>query len=146
MRILELNNLLGKDEPDATFHDAIVESIFFDAISLSVKFEMHIPIRYEAGKPQYKIGILVFEQVHLFAMEPQSPLFESDRVPGLWLTSDGAVDTLSTDKLSIPALTEPLPNDSFFHYLYFSDTNSFAFVAASMASFSWSFGGHVNAV
>jgi hypothetical protein len=56
---------------------------------------------------------------------------------GLWLTSDGPVQSLPPKRYSIPTLSEPLPEDAFFHYLYFSDTNSFIFIAALDVKFAW---------
>ncbi len=138
MQTLVLDSLFGPTNEDATFHDATVREIAFNVSALLLTLRLDVFMGQTEASVVYREGVLTFRRVHFLALEPQLSPFRSKAPPGLWLTADGPVSGLPKDRYAPPSPPHQLPADAFFHYLYFSDTNSFLWVAASEAAFVWS--------
>ena len=135
--MIALDDLLQAKHPGASFHDASVEGYYFDARSRSLEFYLQVAFYAPAGgKPTYVPGVLTFSEVLSFHVEAPGDR-STPRSDGLWLTSQGPVGSLVRDKCAASALPDPLPDRTFHHYLYFSDVNSFMFIAALDAEFAW---------
>ena len=138
MQTLVLDSLFGPANEDATFHDAEVRQIAFNVSGLSLTLRLDVFMGQTETSVIYREGVLTFRRVHFLALDPQLSAFRSKAPIGLWLTADGPVSELPKDRYAPPLPPQPLPAEAFFHYLYFSDTNSFLWVAASEAAFTWS--------
>lgn len=136
MRSIALDDLLQEQHPGASFHDASVEGYYFDARSQSLELYVQIALYGPTGgKPHHLPGVLAFSEVLSFHVEAPGN-GRSQRSDGLWLTSEGPVASLPPESGAAPALPDA-PAHAFHHYLYFSDVNSFMFIAAMEAEFAW---------
>jgi len=137
MRTFALDDLLKGEDPEATFHDALVEGYCFDARARSVEFRVQVSLYATTREPRYRLGVLRFSEVLSFHVEPPSASLSAPPSNGLWLTADGPVQSLSRERGAPPEPPGALPDGAFHHYLYFSDMNSFMFVVASGIEFAW---------
>ena len=137
MRV-ELDSLLGQQEPSASFHDASLVSlqIAYKAATLIAEFSLFTNGPTDAGNRSHerrRPGRLRLGGLLHWSLEPFA---EGGPLKGPhWLASDGLLDTAPTKTgLAIAAsLTEPC----FAWYLYFSDLNTFAYCASHRADFEW---------
>ncbi|UPT73175.1 MAG: hypothetical protein M0D55_14945 [Elusimicrobiota bacterium] len=137
--IKTLESLLGENAPGATFHDS-------GLLSLSIDYDKNILIAdfdLCAGDPdgkdrnereRYVPGRLRIEGLDFWFMEP--PSAPADRWHACpWLTADGPLSECTTPgaKLLMPRAE----GKGFAWYFYFSDLNTFAYVAGDRVSFEW---------
>lgn len=137
MSSIDLDKFLGSEHPDASFHDALVEGYYFDARARSLALYVQVNLYEAPGEPRYQPGVLTFSEVLSFELEAPSSSYSRPPSSGLRLTSDGSVESLPGERKMAPPMPEALAERAFHHYLYFSDVNSFMFVAALRAEFAW---------
>jgi hypothetical protein len=136
MRTLDLDVLLGEKHEHATFHDSELESYSIDFLSSTVRLAFRIPCGFEANRElSYQRGILEFEEICFYFVEPAIYNKAANDTSTLWITSDGSLPDSGVDiDVQLPS---DLPEDAFAHYFYSSTTNSFIVVAAKRAVFYW---------
>jgi hypothetical protein len=135
---VEFDSLLGKQEPTGSFHDALLISVEVDYAMSSLVAEFSIlvgdPVAAdEAARERRRRGRLRLSGLLHWSLEP-SAAAASPKGP-LWLTSDGRLDQAPTE-VGL-AISTALPADCIAWYLYFSDIDAFAYVAAKSAEFEW---------
>jgi len=137
MRSIALDDLLQREHPGASFHDASIEGYYFDARSRSLELYVQVAFYGPAGgKPRHVPGVLTFSGVFSFHVEAPGSGGSTQLSDGLWLTAEGPVESLPEKDRTVPALLSA-PARAFHHYLYFSDLNAFMFIAALDAEFAW---------
>jgi hypothetical protein len=131
-----LDELLGRDEPHATFHDAELLSVSIDheANTLVAMWRLCVgdPSASETvARERTRDGTLILEGLAFLVAEPPSEVH-----PGPpWLTADGPIgDSANANGRD---LAQFVPAGGVGWYLYFSDSNSFAYWAARSARFQW---------
>ena len=125
------------EEPNATFHDAIVVELKHDAVGgrafLTADLCVGDPNASTAGeRERRRRGRLTLEGVRLWREERFDSGASSS---GEWLTAEGPLTEATTElsqKLQREFATEP-----YCWYFYFSDTNSFLYWTAHDVSFEW---------
>jgi hypothetical protein len=134
-----LESLLGKDEPSGTFHDSSLLSlnVDYDKKLLSADFDLCVGDPEEKDQPtreRYRPGRLRIEGLEFWFMEPPTtPANKWMACP--WLTDDGPLSTCPTS--TAKALMQRAAGKHFAWYFYFSDLNTFAYVAGDRVSFEW---------
>jgi len=138
-RQIRLDDLLDKSEPSASFHDAAINKITADYENkkLIIEFELCV------GNPNEKTEIEM-ERCRKGHLSVSNLIFWSLELPGnndkdrwapLWLTSDGLIDEVKTDMpKSLNIILEP---DMYAWYFFFSNINSFGYLASREAEFKW---------
>jgi hypothetical protein len=138
-RKIRLDDLLGSEEPHASFHDAVLMHLHIDftAESLLADFQLAVgnpDAVEEAARERSRRGRLSLSGLRFWAIDPPS----DPRVgfsPGPWLTSDGLLEEAPTE--TGRRLASTAGDDAVAWYLYFSDLNAFAYCAAKQAQFEW---------
>lgn len=139
IEIEKLESLLGKDEPNGTFHDSSLLSISIDYDKKLLIANFDICVGNPEGKDRhtrerYRSGRLKIERLAFWFME--APTTPSDKwLDCPWLTADGPLRTCSTPAAKL--LLQRAAVTHFAWYFYFSDLNTFAYVAGDSVSFSW---------
>ena len=139
-KIDNLESLLGKDEPNGTFHDSSLLSISIDYDKKLLIANFDICIGNPEGKNQqalerYRPGSLKIDGLGFWFMD--TPTTTSDKwLACPWLTADGPLSTCSTPAAKL--LLQRAAGKHFAWYFYFSDLNTFAYVAGDSVSFAWS--------
>lgn len=134
-----LDDLLGSDEPSATFHDARLISVAVDYAKreLLAEWELCVGDPDDSDASQHerrRRGQLRLRDLAFWVVEPPACALQSgSRLP--WLTADGPLLAARTETAS--RLAELVPNDCSSLYLFFSDWNAFAYFAAADLSFTW---------
>jgi hypothetical protein len=134
-----LDSLLGPDEPDATFHDAVFSAIHVDYGAARFVARVHLcagspNASDETGRERRREGELVVEGLTLWALEPPQSI-DFDVRDGLWLSADGPL----SESLTAPgkALAQSFASIGLGWFLYFSNMNAYGFVAGECATFRW---------
>jgi hypothetical protein len=65
MRSFELDELLAGEDPEATFHDALVEDLHFDARLRTLTVGVQISMYASTSAPRYRAGSLAFAGVRV---------------------------------------------------------------------------------
>jgi hypothetical protein len=139
-KIEPLDSLLGKDEPKGTFHDSslLSVSVDYDKKLLTADFDICVgdPDRKDQpARERYSRGRLTVKGLGFWFME--APTTPSDKwVACPWLTDDGPLNTCPTAAAKL--LFQRAAGKDFAWYFYFSDLNTFAYVAGDSVSFEWS--------
>jgi hypothetical protein len=136
--MLRLDDLLGPEEPNATFHDAefIDLHINYDDRSAAITallFVGNTDAATEEERERTRIGRLLLTDLIFWAQDPPDAPRAEWRRP--WLTSDGPLNESPTD--AGKRLAAIVPVGAIAWWLYFADTNSFAYCAAQRATFNW---------
>ncbi len=138
-KIENLESFLGKDEPNATFHDSSLLSINIDYDKKLLIANFDIRVGNPEGKDhqtreRYRPGRLKIDGLAFWFME--SPTTPSDKwLACPWLTADGPLSICSTSAAKV--LLKRAAGKHFAWYFYFSDLNTFAYVAGDSVSFAW---------
>jgi hypothetical protein len=139
IKIETLETLLGKDEPNGTFHDSSLLSMSVDYDKKLLIADFDIFVGDPEGKDQqarerYRPGRLGIEGLGFWFMEvPTAPSDKWMACP--WLTEDGPLSTCPTPAAKL--LLQRATGKHFAWYFYFSDLNTFAYVAGDSVSFEW---------
>jgi hypothetical protein len=136
------DRLLVAEEPHGTFHDAMLRclTVNYEEATCVAEFALFVGDP-DAGEPadreRTRIGRLCFRDLLYWVCEPPADL---PMKPGgaAWVTSDGPLSEAPTD--AARKLVLSLPPEAKAWYLYFSDLNAFAYVAALSVEFAWSEG------
>lgn len=133
-----LEKLLDKKYPNASFHDALLNNLILDYLSRNAEFHMELCV----GDPQSKDAderethakkILIFKGFLFCILEAPDPTYNFIEKGGLWITGDGPISKLKS--VEHADLLKRIPKDSFGHYFFNSDWNSFIYIAAQSAVF-----------
>jgi len=134
-----LDNVLGAEEPHGTFHDARLRHVAIDYEEATCAVECELCVgdpdaTSEQGRERTRAGRLVFSGLLFWSCEP--PAQPSTRPSGaLWMTSEGPLREAPTE--AGRNLARSVPSEASAWYLYFSDQNAFAYVAAVGVRFEW---------
>ena len=124
-----IDSFLDKEEPCATFHDALLISLRIDYERREVTTEWNICVGDPAASPgnpeRRRRGRLRLMGVVFWTVEPEGGLL--DGTPP-WLTSDGPLSEAGTP--TALELSKRVPPGATSWYLYFSNWNAFAYCAA----------------
>ena len=131
-----LDTLLGGDEPHATFHDALVESITYDAVTR----EAHVTARLCVGDPsaasnaereRRRRGTLDLRGVSHWRQEYTG----AKPRDGFSLVSEGPLAEAPTEFAK--QLLHEMGGRGIGWYFYFSDSNSYIYWIADGVEFRW---------
>jgi len=125
-----------KDEPHATFHDASLTSVSVDYVKrfFSADFDLCVGDPDDPGmenRERRRKGRVSIEGLIFWVID--APDGKGNPCP--WMTSDGPLSEARTE--TARSLAKKAPEGSVSWYLYFADSNSFAYVAGMKASFKW---------
>lgn len=138
-RIETLDSLLGKDEPNGTFHDSSLLSVTVDYEKKLLTAEFDICVGNPEGKnvqelARYRRGRLRVEGMIFWFMD--TPTAPDDKLMACpWITADGPLNTCSMPAAKL--LLKRATGKHFAWHFYFGDLNTFAYVAGDGASFEW---------
>ena len=123
-----LDDLLGSEEPNGTFHDASLLSVGIDySIRVFVaEFELRVGDPDAPDEPvreRRRAGRLRVEGLRVWAVEPPPGLIEP-LLKCPWLTADGPLADCATEAGKALALS--VGEKGVAWYLYFSNLNAFA--------------------
>jgi hypothetical protein len=132
-----IDSFLDKEEPCATFHDALLISLHIDYERREVSTEWSICVGDPAeseleNRERRRRGRLRLMGVVFWTVEPEGGLLDG-RPP--WLTSDGPLSQAGTP--TAHELSKRVPPEATSWYLYFSNWNAFAYCAAEGGTFEW---------
>lgn len=139
MKIETLDSLIGKDEPDGTFHDSSLLSISVNYDEKILIADFDICVGNPEGKDQqaperYRRGRIRIEGLAFWFID--APTTPSDKWMACpWLTDDGPLSTCSAPAAKL--LLQRAAGKHFAWYFYFSDLNTFAYIAGDSVSFAW---------
>jgi hypothetical protein len=137
--IKALESLIGTDEPCGTFHDSSLLSVNadYDKKLLIADFDICVGDpegKDEKARERYRPGRLRIEGLEFWFMEP--PTTTDDKWNSCpWVTDDGPLSSCPT--ASAKLLMQRAAGKHFAWYFYFSDLNTFAYVAGNRVSFEW---------
>ncbi len=134
-----LDDLLGPDEPHASFHDAALLSLRVDygAQELTAEFNLCVGDPDASGSEEserHRRGRLRIAGLAFWVMEAPDPSAEADFQPP-WLTSDGPLDQCETE--TAKSLIGRIPDEGVAWFLFFNNLNAFAYAGGNTASFQW---------
>jgi hypothetical protein len=134
-----MDSLLDQAEPYATFHDAELceMTIDYKTGTLAAEFELCVGNpdgKTDSERERHRKGILRVSGLVYWAIELPGDKGEGQSRP-LWLTGDGLIAEASTK--TVKELASTLPPETYGWYMYFSNLNAFAYLAAKEAVFEW---------
>ena len=138
MKRNRMDDLLGAEEPFATFHDAYLQKVAVDYSKkeLTMGFDLSVGDPNgitEETRQRYRKGVLKALGLVLWALEaPQKVNLSSGP---LWLTDDGLLEDAPTETAKKLSLT--LRPELTAWYMYFSCMNCFGYLAAEKVVFEW---------
>jgi hypothetical protein len=132
-----LDELLRKEEPHGTFHDANVSAMTYDGhastATLTAAFWVGDPnASQETERERHRVGILRLEGVRVWRHDSAN---NEDDAPGVWLTSEGPLAEAEGDVAA--AIRREFATEPYTWYFFFSDSNSFIYWTARRVSFQW---------
>jgi hypothetical protein len=136
----DLDDLLGADEPHASFHDASLVELHIDYAARTLRALFDLPVgdfdaTDEAARDRRRRGTLKLDGLIFWVQEPPDlPLATVDD-PCPWLVSNGPLRDWPNE--TARSLARRLPADAWAWSLYFSDWNASAHAAARSATFQW---------
>lgn len=134
MKTLDLDELLGNEHEQATFHDAVLEDLSVSYAGRRAEFRFRIPVGLHKGDLAYRRGVLTLSDLQFLIIEPPATPYQDVNPAGAWITSDGPLpDPAVQLSVALPAV----PEDSFIHYFFASDWNSFIVIGGRSAAFAW---------
>jgi len=131
-----LDSLLDEAEKHGTFHDARVVEAQERESCTTIRFSMCVgdpDATCHAERERWRAGTLVLHGVYDRSFDPPNVILGN--AGSTWLTADGPIDQLDSD--AARQFADRTPSDLVRHYMYFSDTNAFMFVACRQMEFSW---------
>jgi hypothetical protein len=131
-----LDQLLTDSEQHGTFHDAILLKSRQTNDCTELHFSLCIgdPDSTELDERELRrSGVLMVYGIHDWQFDPCDATLS--KVGSEWLTDDGPVSELNSD--AAQRFANGVPQHLRCHYLFFSDTNSFLFVACERMEFRW---------
>jgi hypothetical protein len=136
---IRLDDLLDQTEPYATFHDATLHKIKIDYEAHELTAEFKLCVGNPNGKTnmereRHRSGTLKVSGLIFWALEPPDNI-DTKKWGSLWLTGDGLIEEAPTE--TAKKLTSISKPEMYGWYLYFSDINAFAYLAARQATFAW---------
>jgi hypothetical protein len=134
-----LDDLLGSEEPNGTFHDATLLSVSIDYSSrvFVAEFELCVgdpDASDEQVRERRRAGRLRVEGLQVWAVEPPTGMIDAP-LRRLWLTADGPLAECPTEAGKALALS--VGENGAAWYLYFSDLNAFAYLVGERQAFEW---------
>ncbi len=134
-----LDRFLDPEEPHGTFHDAMLRrlTIDYEQASCTAEFELHVGDPSAASKPdreRTRVGRLSFAGLLFWVCEPPGDV-PTEPGGAACLTSDGPLAEAPTE--AAQKLSLRVPPEAKAWYLYFSNTNAFAYIAAASVEFDW---------
>ena len=132
-----LDELLGTEEPHASFHDASLLELPLDyrGRTASVLFDLYIGdpnATDEVERERTRAGLLELKGLIFWVQEPPDP---GERAGCPWLASDGPLQDWPTE--TARTLAGQVPSEAWAWGLYFSDWNAPAYCAARNVVFRW---------
>ncbi len=127
-----LDDILDSCEPHGTFHDAFLVETKRIGDTTELRFSLCVgnpAATTEDDRERRRLGVLTFHGIHEWIFDPR------DTKLGSWLTADGSIADLDSDESR--RFLENLSPNLLEHYMYFSDTNAFLFVACGKIEFHW---------
>lgn len=130
-----LDSLLGDDESFSSFHDASLLRVTVDYERGTWAGTFEVVVEGPGSAPsdervRRRRCELELRGLKLWVVEPGLALGG-----GLWLTADGALSESPTE--AGRAFAQRVSSVPFAWFLYFSDTNTFAYLAGQEASCRW---------
>jgi hypothetical protein len=138
MKKINLDNLLDETYEFADFHDSTITKIELDYVARNAKFTFELNvgnIEIESEREKRASGVLKFDQLQYFAAEPPDKQYCFEDSDGLTVSGDGALQDTEF-KAPIPNLPI-VDEDAFVHWFYIVEWNSFIFISAKKATFTW---------
>lgn len=135
-----LDWFLGPDERHGTFHDAVISSVQVDYVERRFVAQVRLCVgdpdaSDEKARERRRDGELIVEGLLVWALEPPDGTgFRAGE--GLWMTSDGPLSESPT--AAGQALAQSLGSGEVGWFLFFSNQNSFGYLAGRHARFRWS--------
>ncbi len=132
---ITLDSLLAGDEPHASFHDASLLRVAVDYEQSAWVGTFAIVVGDPAGRTAGERDATRLAEVSVTGLSLWA--LEAGAVPpaGLWLTADGPLVNAPTE--SGLASAQSVASSPVAWFLYFSNTNSFGYLAGAQASFRW---------
>lgn len=136
-----LDDLLGNDEPCASFHDAYLERVSADYLDRKLVMEFDLSIgdpdgSTEEERQRYRKGTLELGGLVFWGIDPPQEEDFSRYAGPLWVVSDGFLEDAKTETARTPMKRLKNPSLNAW-YLYLSDMNTFAYIVAEAAVFQW---------
>jgi hypothetical protein len=136
-RVNALEELVGSEEPHATFHDAEVVAVVYNPVARTAALTAHIcvgdPDAYSsAARERRRAGVLELRGVAHWR-DDRGELHAPP--PGVWLASDGPLAEAPGEVAR--QLARELQAGEVGWYFFFADSNSFVYWVAKEASFHW---------
>jgi hypothetical protein len=138
MKKINIDDLLDNTYEFANFHDSTIINILIDyaARKAIFTFELNVGnIELESEKQKRASGILSFEQLQYFVSEPPDEKYNFEDSNGLTVSGDGPLQETQF-KAPLPILPA-VKDDAFVHWFYIVEWNSFIFISAKKATFTW---------
>jgi hypothetical protein len=135
-----LDALLGDEERNATFHDAVITGVQIDYVGKRFVGEMQLcvgdPDASDVGdRERRRRGQLIVEGLRVWALEPPGES-ASGLGDGLWVSADGMLEQAPTDVGK--TLAQGLGSGHVGWFLFFNNLNAFGYLAGDRAEFRWS--------
>ena len=131
------DDLLGGDEPHATFHGATVLAIHVDYVARRLVLNLEIPLDDPAAHTSHtgrsRTGQLIVEGLRLWALEPPDRTHRMRK--GLLLKE--ATPLSDTDTVAAETLRVTIGRVNFGWALFFGDLNAYGYMAGERAHFAW---------
>jgi hypothetical protein len=134
-----LDSFLAPAEQHGTFHDAMLRrlAINHEEATCTAEFELHVgdpDAINKVERERTRVGNLSFTGLLFWVSEPPRNV---PMEPGgsAWLTSHGPLAEAPSQVGK--GLSLGVPPEAKAWYFYFSDTNAFAYVAATSVAFDW---------
>jgi hypothetical protein len=132
-----LDELLGSEEPHATFHDAKVVAIAYDPVTRAAALTAELCVgapgaASKTARERRRAGILELGDVTHWR-DDRGELHAPP--PGVWLASDGPLADAPSEVAR--QLARDLKAAEVGWYFFFADSNSFVYWVAEQASFRW---------
>ena len=130
-----MDGVLGTAEPNGSFHDAILLSVLQDGRKRQLTLEFDLCVgnpnsNRKEERERRRRGRLKVDGLRFWILD--SPMSKTDRP---FITDDGPLSECSSP--TAKRLHGQVADGEIAWYLFFNDTNSFAYVAGKTASFEW---------
>jgi len=119
------------------FHDATILNVSFDFLkgSALIRLSVHVSADGDDNRERYRVGLLEANSVHLFFIErPDPDYFVGQIENGICVSGDSVRVVQGAE---IDPLLSKLPSGINVYRFFMESWNSFFYIAASVATFSW---------
>lgn len=119
------------------FHDATILDISFDCVRsrAHIWISVHASKEGDANREEYRVGLLDVRSIHLFFFDRPGNSHNIGTITGGIKVSGDDV-TIGQD-IEVDDLLKKLPSGANAYRFFMEDWNSFFYIAASEAAFSW---------